>query len=138
MTLNIYWNGHINDKNPNWVNLDDTDKKFLIPRDLLSSVGLPSLLMISHIGFVTEESIPHIVARLRMVDQEMVDKLSSHLGATRGVTLSEYLQVFTGVTSNWPTATKSEFLKHIGRDIPELTQAGIKKLQKVKRANVAA
>jgi hypothetical protein len=143
MTMNIWWNGEINASNPHYAALSDNDKRFLCPQDLLSDMSVPTLIMITQIGFISEESIVHILGRLDFANGVPIkDKLEDRSKKWGHASLEEHLRVFTGVTSNWPTLSKSEFVKHVARfAVPDLTKAGIDKmrsLQNKRRKTVAA
>ena len=69
---------------------------------------LPSLLLITDIGLITEESIPHIIARLRIYEP-------SNTSITK-----EYLRTFIGFKSNICTSTNQEFMRKVGNRLPKM------------------
>lgn len=144
MSINISWFGIINDQNPRYMALSDNDKRFLCPSDLLSDMSVPTLILLTHIGFISEESIPHIVGRLDFANGAPIkNKLEDRSKKWGYDSLEAHLRVFIGVQSNWPTLSSSEFIKRIGsQNIPKLTSVNIQRMlslrDKAKKAMAAA
>lgn len=131
MTINIFWDGELNESNPKYAALSDNDKRFLCPADLLTDTSLPTLLLMTQIGFVSEESIPHIVGRIDFANggsiKHKLDERAMRFGYT---SLADQLRTFIGVRSNIPTTSKSEFVRRVAyHTVPALTSAGVQKLQ---------
>jgi len=129
MSLNLSWDGPINNAHPKYAALSDRDKQFLIPEDLMRDMSLPTLMLVTHIGFITEQTIKHLVARVDMGNGvPILGRLNERYAKAGETDLATYLKKFIGVTSNWPTYTKAQFLEVHGQDIPKLTSADIKKM----------
>jgi len=130
MTIDIHWYGTLNDANPYYAALSANDKRFLCPEDLMSDMSVPTLLIMTHIGFITEETIPHIVGRLDFANGTPIkDRLEDRSKKMGYASLEDHLRVFIGVGSNWPSLSKSEFVKRIGRfAVPDLTAGQIQKM----------
>jgi len=138
MSLNVSWDGPINLSNIKYANLSDADKRFLIPEDLVGTMSLPTTMVITHVGFITEESIKHIISRLDMANGvKILERLNDKYAKAGETDFATYLKKFIGVTSNWPTYTKKQFLEVHGQDILELNSTGIKKMAKGKHVHLA-
>ncbi len=137
MSLNISWDGPLG-TSAKYAALSDRDKKFVTPDDLMADMSLPTIMVITNIGFITEQSIKHIIARIDMANGSRIKhKLDERYEKAGEGCLATYLQKFIGVSSNWPTYTKREFLEVQGQDIPELNTSGIKKMAKGKHVHLA-
>lgn len=75
--------------------LSDADKAFFHEK-------LPAILIITDIGFVSEETVPHIVNRLEVVRPDWVEKR-----------MEEYLKRFIGYLANVRTLSKRSFIRKI-------------------------
>lgn len=130
MSLNIWWDGEINATNPHYAKLSDNDKRFLCPPDLLSDMSVPTLLMLTHIGFVSEDSIPHILGRIDFANgQPIAEKLEDRSKKWGHESLEAHLRIYCGVTSNWPTLSKPAFVKLIGKfTVPDLSAPAIQRM----------
>lgn len=130
MTIDIHWNGTINDTNPRYAALSDNDKRFLCPSDLMSDMSVPTMLLMTQVGFVSEESIPHIIGRLDFANGTPIkDRLEDRSKKQGYASLEDHLRVFIGVGSNLPTLSKAEFVKRIAHfAVPDLTVGGIQKM----------
>ena len=96
----------------------------------MSDMSVPTILIMTHIGFITEESIPHIVGRIDFANGTPIkDRLEDRSKKMGYASLEDHLRVFIGVGSNWPTLSKSEFVKRIAKfNVPSLTSAGIQRM----------
>jgi hypothetical protein len=130
VTINIYWDGDLNDSNPHYAALSDNDKRFLCPEDLMSDMSVPTILILTHVGFITEETIPHIIGRLDFANGIPIkDRLEDRSMKMGYASLEDHLRVFIGVGSNWPFLSKSEFVKRIAKfAVPDLTLGDIQKM----------
>ena len=130
MTLDLSWYGIINDANPHYAALSDNDKRFLCPSDLMSDMSVPILLLTSFIGFVLEDTIPHILKRAELVHGDtLMAQLQERSKKWGHANLTEHLRIYIGVTSNIRTRTRSEFLKGLGDGLlGELTRSDINKM----------
>lgn len=138
MTLNLSWYGVINDANPHYAALSDNDKRFLCPADLLSDMSVPTLLLTTSMGFVSEESIPHILDRATLVHGwSIMSQLEDRSKKWGHRNLQAHLGIYLGVTSNLRTATSSEFFRRVvkmtRRDIDKM----ITQMNRMKKQNAA-
>lgn len=134
MTIDIHWYGVLNDGNPRYAALSAANKKFLCPDDLMSDMSIPTLLLMTHIGFITEESIPHIIGRIDFANgtpiKDLMEERSKKLGYK---SLEDHLREFIGVGSNLPTLAKTTFVNRIASfNVPDLTSGDIKRMVSIK------
>lgn len=108
-----------------WNKLTEDEQKFAYNH-------LPFYLMFTDIGMVTEESIPHIVARLRIHSPGILEDIEKCLGDTD---LKEYLKKFVGFSANVCTTTTTEFIKRMTekmkRQLPRLTEKEATEISKI-------
>lgn len=86
---------------------------------------LPFMLMRVDIGHVCEESIPHIVARLNLVQPGWLTDARKELGVED---MEAYLKNWIGFCANVCTEPNSKFLKRVGRSLPPMTSKQAEKI----------
>ncbi len=130
MTINIHWDGELNKTNRHYLLLSPNNKKFLCPDDLIGDMSLPTMFILTHIGFVSEESIKHIIGRLDFANGVPIkDKLEDRSKKWGYESLEDHLRVFIGVGSNWPTLSKADFVKLIARfSVPNLSSPDLRRM----------
>jgi len=127
MSINLSWFGVISETNLLVRQLSEADRKFLLPKDMLSGASLPGILLVVRIGRVTERSIPHIVLRLGLVEG------SAYVAALEewcGCYLAVYLSRFIGVSVNIATETNVHFMRGLARQLPKLVAGDVARLIK--------
>jgi len=108
-----------------WNTLDKNDKEFAYNH-------LSFYLLFTDIGMVTEKSIPHIVARLRIHSPDILTDIEKCLGDTD---LKVYLRKFIGFSANVNTTTSTEFIKRMTEktkhQLPRLTEKEATEISKI-------
>jgi len=132
VTINIYWNGSITVTNPHYRALSDRDKLFLCPTDMLQDMSLVGVMMMTRLGFVTPDTIKHMVGRLDFANgKPILDRLTERERANGSKDFEDYLQRYVGVSSNIETLTSKKFVELATfRDIPELKAPEIRAMYK--------
>jgi len=103
--------------------LSEKDKQF-------RSSLLPYLLMDAGIGVITHASIPHIVARTELTS--LIEALGQYIPDNCNGP-KEYLKRFIGHKTNVYTESKPEWIRRMGRNIPDLSKR--KALQMVRECD---
>lgn len=135
MSINIHWGYQISDQHPFYAALSDDDKRFLLPESIIGKdVNLIGLMLVSHISFISSETIPSLCARVCLLEgrnyMHQLDELARNRDARD---FAHYLERFIGVASNIQRLSTSDFGKVIASELPKMTAADIRKYDEGRR-----